>query len=105
MKNELLAPWPPEKDMFEVNQKNGTTSMAQSIFGIDVNEKNEIVVGHIAGGCVFNPDDGRMIKLVKVYKPLSDGSIRNVNIAGFRIRNGFLINVLVDGRSIYTYKM
>ncbi|MCP4213173.1 MAG: hypothetical protein GY765_00885, partial [bacterium] len=26
VKNELLAPWPPEKDMFEVNQKNGTTS-------------------------------------------------------------------------------
>ncbi|MCP4214996.1 MAG: hypothetical protein GY765_10075 [bacterium] len=105
MKNELLAPWPPEKDMFEVNQKNGTTSIGYAIYGVDVTADNEVVVGHAAGGCVFNPDDGRMIKLLKVYMPLDDGSMHTVNIARFRIRDGFLINVLLSGRDIYTFKM
>ncbi len=100
LKNKLLDEYPPETDIYKDDGRIYQSS--KHVFDVDVNEENEIIIGHAGGGSVFLPE-GTISKLL-IINIFSDGKTKNVGMMLFRIRNRKLLNYLSFSVCIFDLK-
>ena len=101
IKNEILDKFSTD-DYFKIDKKKYT--MRQSIFSLDITSRDEIVIGHAGGGCIFT-SDGKMKKLVLLNEKIGDNNeYYFLNLQTFKIRGNMLINLLGYGKVIYKYQ-
>jgi DNA-binding beta-propeller fold protein YncE len=80
--------------------KGSSVYIRSNVFQLDIDKNNNIIVGHVAGGMVFNPD-GKAVKLLVCEPP--------VNLDVFKLYNNDkkILRLGVGGRykiKIYEYK-
>jgi len=94
VKNEILNKYPTG---YEITGKGKSRNISMDIFGIDVTPQNNIVVGHVNGGCLYSPD-GRLKYIIT--------SEKQYNIGIFRVLENRLMNCLIFGKyfKIYPFK-
>ena len=101
IKNEILDTFP--KDDY-ANRDGKKYTMKNYIFNLDITSRDEIVVGHAGGGCVFTPD-GKMEELILLNEKIGDNNEYHfLNLHTFKIRGNMLMNLLVFGNIIYNYQ-
>ncbi len=99
IKNEIFDQYPDED---YAHTDGNTMRMRWSIFNLFITEKNEIVVGHSGGGCIYD-EEGKIKKLISTIEDIEDIKNSNLSLTIFRIREGLLINVLLVNKNIYIY--
>jgi hypothetical protein len=100
IKNELLDQY-PNNDGVKWNGKQYQDTSHLS--NMDITANNEIVLGHAGGGCVFG-EDGKLKRLLMVYKKNKDeGTYRFSSLTLFKIRENLLM-IYSFNRDIYIYK-
>ncbi|MCP4218407.1 MAG: hypothetical protein GY765_27470 [bacterium] len=90
LKNRLLEDYPAELDKYIDDGR--IYQSTKHVFDVDVNEANEIIVGHAGGGSVFSPD-GKITQSLVITTPYNEKTI-NVGLLLFRVRNGKLMNYI-----------
>ncbi len=101
IKNEILDKFSAD-DYFNIDKKKYT--MRQSVFSLDITSRDEIVVGHAGGGCVFT-SEGKMKKLILLNERIGDNNEYHfLNLHTFKIRGNMLMNLSVFGKIIYQYQ-
>lgn len=76
--------------------KMNTVKMSKAIFDVDISNNNEIIIGHVGGGSVFNKD-GIMTALIR-FVP------EDMNLYLFRVFDHSLVNILLFGGMVNVYR-
>jgi hypothetical protein len=101
VKNKILDKFPRDE---YIKRKGKAVYRRWYVFNLDVTKTNDIVVGHVGGGCLFS-EEGKLKKMITVMKMSRNlQKILAVNLDRFKIRGNILMNVLLFGKSIYYYK-
>lgn len=93
IKNEILDEW--DTDPHWRFEKSGAVRLKTAIFGLDVDENDNIVVGHVGGGVVYNKA-GELLHLIR-FDPVS-------NLRGFRIYKNKLLHIVAMAYFINIYE-
>jgi len=78
----------------ELRGEGSTIHMTRALFSLDVTPKNNIVIGHVGGGCLFTADGNLK------YEITDEGGR---NLGYIKIMGDRLINLLVFGQIILIY--
>ena len=93
IKNEILDRYPNNDRVWRGSEK--TVSLQMSVHNLDTTPGNNVVIGHIGGGCMFS-GNGELKKLIS----FEDDS----GLIHFRVLGDRLINLLLFGQEISIYK-
>ena len=101
IKNKTLDKFPRDE---YIKRKGKQVYRLWYVFNLEITKTNDIVVGHVGGGCMFS-EEGKLKRVITVMKmSRNHQKIIPVNLDSFKIRGNILMNVTLSGKSIYYYK-